>query len=103
MSTVAEIKTAFKQLPEREQWKLAEWIQETLQSFETLDADGARGREPLSAVVSIVRKVKRERRGARRSAIAGVARFRFGANLMADGGMGGNGRARGERRKTLAK
>jgi len=64
MSTVAEIKTAFKQLPEREQWKLAEWIQETLESFETLNADGARGREPVSAVVSIVRKVKRERREA---------------------------------------
>jgi hypothetical protein len=64
ISTVAEIKTAFKQLPEREQWKLTVWIQETLESFETLDADGARGREPVSAVVSIVRRVKRERREA---------------------------------------
>ena len=64
MITVAEIKTAFKQLPEREQWKLAEWIQEELESFEKLDRDGARGREPVSAVVSIVRKVKRERREA---------------------------------------
>jgi hypothetical protein len=64
MSTVAEIKSAFKRLPEREQWKLAEWIQETLESFETLDADGGKGREPVSAVVSIVRKVKRERREA---------------------------------------
>ena len=62
MSTVAEIKSAFKRLPEREQWKLAEWIQATLESFETMDADGAKGREPVSAVVSIVRKVKRERR-----------------------------------------
>ena len=68
MSTVAEIKTAFKQLPEREQWKLAEWIQETLASFESLDADGARGREPVSAVVTLVRKVKRERREACRRA-----------------------------------
>jgi hypothetical protein len=64
MSTVAEIKSAFKKLPEREQWKLAEWIQETLQPFETLDLDGAKGREPVSAVMSIVRKVKRERREA---------------------------------------
>ena len=62
MSTVAEVNTAFKQLPEREQWKLTEWIQETLTSFETLDADGAKGREPVSAVTSIVRRVKRERR-----------------------------------------
>lgn len=66
MSTVAEIKTAFKRLPEREQWKLAEWIQETLESWKTLDAQGAKGREPVSAVVSIVRKVKRERREAHR-------------------------------------
>ena len=66
MSTVSEIKTAFKQLPEREQWKLAEWIQEEMKPFETLDADGANGREPVSAVVSIVRRVKRERREARR-------------------------------------
>ena len=62
MSTVAEIKSAFKRLPEREQRKLAEWIQTTLESFESLDADGAKGREPVSAVVSIVRKVKRARR-----------------------------------------
>ncbi len=66
MSTVAEIKTAIKQLPEREQWKLAEWIQETLASFDTLDADGAKGREPVSAVMSVVRRVKRERREAYR-------------------------------------
>ena len=66
MSTVAEIKTASKQLPEREQWKLAEWIQENLESFETLDADGAKGREPVAAVMSIVRRVKRERREAHR-------------------------------------
>ena len=66
MSTVAEIKTAFKQLTEREQWRLAEWIQKTLMSFETLDADGAKGREPVSAVMSIVRRVKRERREAYR-------------------------------------
>jgi hypothetical protein len=64
MSTVAEIKTAFKRLPEREQWKLAEWIQEELESFEKLDRDGTKGREPVSAVVSIVRKVKKERREA---------------------------------------
>ena len=68
MSTVAEIKSAFKQLPEREQWKLAEWIQTTLESFVTQDADGAKGREPVSAVMSIVRKVKRERREAHRRA-----------------------------------
>jgi hypothetical protein len=66
MSTVAEIKTAFKRLPQREQWKLAQWIQETLAPFETLDTDGAKGREPVSAVVSIVREVKRERREAYR-------------------------------------
>ena len=66
MSTVAEIKTAFQRLPERDQWKLAEWIQVKLESFETLDADGANGREPVSAVVSIVRRVKKERREARR-------------------------------------
>ena len=66
MSTVTEIKTAFKRLPEREQWKLAEWIQETLESFETLDTDGARGREPVSSVMSVVRRVKRERREAYR-------------------------------------
>jgi hypothetical protein len=66
MSMAAEIKTAFKQLPEREQWKLAAWIQETLESFKTLDAHGAKGREPVSAVMSIVRKVKRERRETRR-------------------------------------
>ena len=64
MSTVAEIKTAFTQLPERQRWQLAEWIQEKLESFEILDADGARGREPVPAVVSIVQKVKRERREA---------------------------------------
>jgi hypothetical protein len=66
MSTVAEIKTAFQRLPERQRWQLAEWIQEKLESFEILDADGARGREPVSAVVSMVRKVKKERREARR-------------------------------------
>ena len=66
MSTVAEIKTAFMRLPEREQWKLAEWIQERLESFEALDADGAKGREPVSAVLPIVRNVKRERREAYR-------------------------------------
>ncbi|MCU0782944.1 MAG: hypothetical protein MUF81_02635 [Verrucomicrobia bacterium] len=64
MSTVAEIKTAFQRLPEREQWKLAEWIQEKLEPFQVLDADGAKGREPVSAVMSIVRRVKRERREA---------------------------------------
>ena len=69
MSTVAEIKTAFKQLPEREQWKLlAQWVLEKLGSFETLDADGAKGREPVSAVMSVVRRVKRERREAHRRA-----------------------------------
>jgi hypothetical protein len=31
MSTVAEIKTAFKQLPERKRWQLAEWIQESVE------------------------------------------------------------------------
>jgi hypothetical protein len=66
MSTVAEIKTAFQRLPEREQWKLAEWIQDKLEPFETLDADGAKGSEPVSAVMSIVRRVKRERREAHR-------------------------------------
>ena len=66
MSTVVEIKTAFQQLPEREQWKLAEWIQEKLESFEKLDADGAKGREPVSAVMSVVRRVKKERREAHR-------------------------------------
>jgi hypothetical protein len=30
MSTVAEIKTAFKRLPEQDRWKLAEWIQEKM-------------------------------------------------------------------------
>jgi hypothetical protein len=30
MSTVAEIKTAFKRLPERDRSKLAEWIQESV-------------------------------------------------------------------------
>ncbi len=68
MSTVAEIKSAFQQLPEHEQWKLAEWIQEKLESFETLDADGAKGREPVSAVMRIVRRVKKERREAYRRA-----------------------------------
>ena len=66
MSTVAEIKSAFQKLPERNQWKLAEWIQGKLESFETLDAEGAKGREPVSAVVSIVRRVKKERREAHR-------------------------------------
>ena len=66
MSTVVEIKTAFQQLPEREQWKLAEWIQEKLESFEKLDADGGKGREPVSAVMSVVRRVKKERREAHR-------------------------------------
>ena len=66
MSTVAEIKSAFQKLPEGEQWKLAEWIQEKLESFETLDAEGAKGREPVSVVVSIVRRVKKERREAHR-------------------------------------
>ena len=67
MSTVAEIKTAFKQLPEREQWKLlAQWVLEKLASFETLDANGAKGREPVSAVMSFVRRVKKERREAHR-------------------------------------
>lgn len=79
MSTVAEIKTAFQQLSEREQWKLAEWIQEKLESFETLDADGAKGREPVSSVVSIVRRVRRERReGHRRPDSSGRRRFGFG-------------------------
>jgi hypothetical protein len=68
MSTVAEIKSAFQRLPEREQWKLAEWIQEQLESFEALDADGAKGREPVSSVMSIVRRVKKERREAHRRA-----------------------------------
>ena len=68
MSTVAEFKTAFKQLPERQQRKLAEWIQQKVQSFAILDADGANGREPVSAVLSIVRRVKRERREAHRRA-----------------------------------
>lgn len=31
MSTVAEIKTAFKRLPERERTKLAEWIRESVE------------------------------------------------------------------------
>jgi hypothetical protein len=31
MSTVAEIKTAFKRLPEQDRWKLAEWIQEKME------------------------------------------------------------------------
>ena len=52
MSTVAEIKSAFQKLPERDQWKLAEWIQGKLESFETLDAEGAKGREPVSAVAA---------------------------------------------------
>ena len=30
MSTVAEIETAFKKLPERDRSKLAEWIQESV-------------------------------------------------------------------------
>jgi hypothetical protein len=30
MSTVTEIKTAFKRLPEQDRWKLAEWIQEKM-------------------------------------------------------------------------
>ena len=64
MSMVAEIKSAFQKLPEREQRKLAEWIQGKLESFEALDAKGAKGREPVSAVVSIVRRVKKERREA---------------------------------------
>jgi hypothetical protein len=68
VSTVAEIKTAFNKLPERDQWKLAEWIQEKLESFEKLDADGAKEHEPVSAVMSIVRKVKKERREAYRRA-----------------------------------
>ena len=67
MSKVAEIKSAFKQLPEREQWKLAEWIQEKLVSLEALDTDGAKGREPVRSVMSIVRRVKRQRRETRRS------------------------------------
>lgn len=31
MSTVTEIKTAFKRLPEPDRWKLAEWIQEKME------------------------------------------------------------------------
>ena len=31
MSTVTEIKTAFKRLPEQDRWKLAEWIQENME------------------------------------------------------------------------
>jgi len=34
MSTVAEIKTAFKRLPERDRSKLAEWIQESVQEHD---------------------------------------------------------------------
>ena len=68
MSTVAEIKTAFQRLPERDQWKLAGWIQEKLESFEILDAEGAKGREPVGAVMSVVRRVKKERREAHRRA-----------------------------------
>jgi hypothetical protein len=66
MSTVAEIKSAIRQLPERDQWKVAEWIQKRLVSFESLDAEGASDREPVSAILAIVRRVKKERREARR-------------------------------------
>jgi hypothetical protein len=31
MSTVAEIKAAFEQLPEAEAWKLADWIHEVME------------------------------------------------------------------------
>ena len=32
MSTVTEIKTAFQRLPQKDRWKLAEWIQEKMES-----------------------------------------------------------------------
>ncbi|MBI5383818.1 MAG: hypothetical protein HZA90_03935 [Verrucomicrobia bacterium] len=32
MSTVAEIKSAFEQLPEHEAWEVADWIQEVMEA-----------------------------------------------------------------------
>ena len=46
MSTVAEIKAAFEQLPETEAWKLADWIQEFMEAHwdRQIEADAKAGR-----------------------------------------------------------